>query len=244
MTGAQQVELYWLVGLLAGVVLTAAIVNRFRPASRPRLRRLVTVFVLYGLSTGLGIGFGAVDMPTWSGSLLATAELLRAFTIVSLAGTILFAVMLPSIGLNLPMIASDLIVGVGYVVTTLAVLSRHGLDPTQRARVGRGGQRRARDLAAEHARQHPRRRRAAARRLDPRRRLDPARERQAGQGARRFAGATPSSRRATGRRSSCRTRSSSRTDIIDPRQARRRPRFRSACGSTSTSTSGTRRVAS
>jgi small-conductance mechanosensitive channel len=131
MTEAQQVEVYWVLGLLAGVVLTAAIVNRFRPTSRPRLRRLVTVFVLYALATGLGIGFGTVDMPTWSGSLLATAELLRAFTIVSLAGTILFAVLLPSIGLNLPFIASDLIVGAGYVVTTLTVLSRHGLDPTQ-----------------------------------------------------------------------------------------------------------------
>ena len=52
------------------------------------------MFVLYGLSTGLGIGFGSVDMPTWSSSLLATAELLRAFTIVSLAGTVLFAVLL------------------------------------------------------------------------------------------------------------------------------------------------------
>lgn len=131
MTAEQQVEAVWLAGLLAGVVFTAAIINRFRPLNRPRLRRLLTVYVMYAIATVLGIGFSYVDMPTWSSSLTVAGEMLRAFTIVSLAGTLVFAVALPTIGIGLPVIASDLIVGVGYAITALTVLSRHGLDPTQ-----------------------------------------------------------------------------------------------------------------
>ena len=123
-------ELFWVLGLFLAVVITAALVNRFRPIQRPRLRRLVTVFVLFATATATGIGFHAVDLPSWSAGCMVAAQVLQAFTLVSLSATLVFAIMLPSVGVELPMIASDLIVGLGYVVVTLAVLSRHGVNPT------------------------------------------------------------------------------------------------------------------
>ncbi|HEX2688565.1 MAG TPA: mechanosensitive ion channel family protein, partial [Kofleriaceae bacterium] len=97
---------------------------------RPRLRRLVTVFFLFATATATGIGFHAADLPSWSAGCMVAAQILQAFTLVSLAATLIFAVMLPAVSVELPMIASDLIVGIGYVVVTLAVLSRHGVNPT------------------------------------------------------------------------------------------------------------------
>ena len=49
---------------------------------------------------------------------------------VNLAAVGLFSVLLPLTGVVLPMIASDLLVGVGYIAATLGVLSTHGLNPT------------------------------------------------------------------------------------------------------------------
>jgi len=123
-------ELLWVAGLFVAVVIAAALVNRFRPIQRPRLRRLVTVFALFATATLTGIGFDAADLTTWSNGCLIAAQILQAFTLVSLSATVVFAVMLPAVGIELPMIASDLLVGLGYVVVTLAILSRHGVNPT------------------------------------------------------------------------------------------------------------------
>jgi small-conductance mechanosensitive channel/CRP-like cAMP-binding protein len=128
--GAHAAELFWALGLFLAVVITAALVNRFRPMQRPRLRRLVTVFVLFATATAAGIGFDAAGLASWSAGCLVAAQVLQAFTLVSLSATLAFAVMLPSVGVELPMIASDLLVGLGYVIVTLAVLSRHGVNPT------------------------------------------------------------------------------------------------------------------
>ena len=130
MVRAHANELFWVIGLFVAVVITAALVNRFRPIQRPRLRRLVTVFALYVTATGAGVGFDAAALPAWSSGCLVAAQILQAFTLVSLSATLVMAVVLPAIGLDLPMIASDLLVGLGYVVVTLAVLSRHGVNPT------------------------------------------------------------------------------------------------------------------
>jgi small-conductance mechanosensitive channel/CRP-like cAMP-binding protein len=111
-------------------VVTAALINRFHPAQRSRLRRLVTVFALFATATAADIGFHAADLPSWSSGCLVAAQVLQAFTLVSLSATLIIAVVLPAIGIELPMIASDLLVGLGYVVVALAVLSRHGVNPT------------------------------------------------------------------------------------------------------------------
>jgi small-conductance mechanosensitive channel/CRP-like cAMP-binding protein len=123
-------KLLWVVGVFVAIVVTAALVNRFRPIQRPRLRRLVTVFALFATATATGIGFDAAQLPTWSSGCLAAAEVLQAFTLISLTATLVFAIVLPSVGLELPMIASDLIVGLGYVVVALVILARHGVNPT------------------------------------------------------------------------------------------------------------------
>ena len=123
-------DLLWVLGLLVALVITAALVNRFRPVQRPRLRRLATVFTLFATATAAGIGFDAAQLPSWASGCLGAAEVLQAFTLISLSATLVFALLLPILGVELPLIASDLVIGLGYVVVTLVILSRHGVNPT------------------------------------------------------------------------------------------------------------------
>ncbi len=62
--------------------------------------------------------------------MLVAAELLQAFTLVNIIGTLGLSVILPKVGVGLPMIASDLVVGFGYMIATIGVLAGFGLDPT------------------------------------------------------------------------------------------------------------------
>ncbi len=123
-------ELVWAAGLFAGVVATAALVNRFRPSHRPQLRRLVILFGLYAATLAAAFGFDAAGMDVWSKNLFVAADLLQAFTLVNLGGTFAFSIVLPAVGVELPMIASDLLVGLGYIAALFGVLSQHGVNPT------------------------------------------------------------------------------------------------------------------
>jgi CRP-like cAMP-binding protein/small-conductance mechanosensitive channel len=125
-----EAELLWALGLLAGLIVVAALVNAVHPAHRSRLRRVVTLFVLYGIALAAGYAFRAGGNQPWASGCFVTAEVLRAFSLVTLAATLVFSVLLPVAGVVLPMIASDLLVGFGYIVATFIILGHHGVNPT------------------------------------------------------------------------------------------------------------------
>lgn len=123
-------ESLWALGIFVALVVVAALVNRFAPEHRVRVRRSVILFGLYALAVALAFLLEATGRGVWSARVLVAAELLRGFSLVNLAALGLFSVLLPVSGATLPMIASDLLVGIGYVGSTLAVLSTHGLNLT------------------------------------------------------------------------------------------------------------------
>lgn len=123
-------DLFWAGGLFAAVVVAAALINRWNPAHRARVRRTAILFIVYLVVLGLKIGLGAAGLPVWAARFGVGAELLAAFTVVNVGATVLFSIATPKAGVSIPMIASDLLVGFGYIVATLGVLSTHGLDPT------------------------------------------------------------------------------------------------------------------
>lgn len=123
-------DLAWPIGLLVGTISVAALVNRFAPGHKARNRRLVILFVLYCVALVGGQALRACGVREWAHGFGVAAELLQAFTLVNLAGTTLFSVALPAIRVVLPMIASDLLVGFGYMVTTFGVLTHEGVNPT------------------------------------------------------------------------------------------------------------------
>ncbi len=123
-------EITWAIGLLAGVVLTATAVNRYSPKHRARLRRVVALFVVFAIALGLELAFRAMHVERWAVRFGVARELLLAFNVVNIGATLAFSVGLQVTGVAVPMIATDLLVGVGYIVATLGVLSGHGLNPT------------------------------------------------------------------------------------------------------------------
>lgn len=123
-------ELFWAAGLVTGLVVVAALVNAVHPAHRARLRRPLTLLVLYGIALAGAFAFHAAGQPAWSSGFATAAEVLRAFTLVTFGALLAFSVVLPLAGAMLPMIVSDLLVGLGYLVATFAILARHGVNPT------------------------------------------------------------------------------------------------------------------
>src|SRR5580765_1826320 len=91
-------ELFWAVGLLCGVVITAALVNRLSPTHRTRLRRLVTLYALTCIALAGWIGFREAGQDDWASGSFIGSEVLRAFLLVNLGATILFSIVLPLAG--------------------------------------------------------------------------------------------------------------------------------------------------
>ncbi len=123
-------DVLWALGLFAGVVMTAAAVNRFSPRHRTRLRRVVALYVVFVVTLGLGFLCRFLHAGAWAARFELATELLLALNVVNIGATLAFTVALPVTGVAVPMIATDLLVGIGYIVATLGVLSGHGLNPT------------------------------------------------------------------------------------------------------------------
>lgn len=117
--------------LFAAIIVTAALINRFAPTKRPRLRRTVLLFACYAIATGVSALLPALGAPPpWVARVTLVADLLELLVSVHVASALVLDLALVRVGVDLPTIAEDLIVGLGYVVSVLAVLRSHGMDPT------------------------------------------------------------------------------------------------------------------
>ena len=121
-------EISWAAGLFAGVLVSAALINRFRPNHRARVRRLVLTYALYAIGLTCTHLFAELDRPTWAANIAVASEVLQSFTLITIAATVIFIVGLPALKMELPAIASDLIVGIGMIAATLVIFSRHGMN--------------------------------------------------------------------------------------------------------------------
>ncbi len=131
-----QHELLWAGGLLAAMIVTAALVNRFNVEHRSRVRRIAILFIVLVVTLGVHSLLTTLGETVWAPRFLVAVHLLEAFTVINITAAIVFSVALPRTGLTLPMIASDLIVGFGYLLATIGVLSGHGLNPTSALATG------------------------------------------------------------------------------------------------------------
>ena len=111
-------EAIWAIGVFVAIVLLAALVNRYRPAHRAQVRRVVILYLLHLAALGIHYALRMTGETVWAARFLVGSNLLQAFTMVNLGATAIFSVLLPATGVVLPMIASDLLVGLGYIGTT------------------------------------------------------------------------------------------------------------------------------
>ena len=125
-----QTDAIWTAGLFVAIVILAGLVNRYRPDQRTQVRRVVILYLLHVLALGAFHGLHVLGETTWANRFLIGSELLKAFTLVNLGATLVFSVLLPAAGIMMPLIASDLLIGVGYIASTLGVLTNHGMNPS------------------------------------------------------------------------------------------------------------------
>ncbi|CAN5169280.1 mechanosensitive ion channel family protein [soil metagenome] len=121
---------WFLVALFGALVVVAILVNRFRPTERRMLRRAailfvfaITVEVLLAIAHGLGSA-------TWESRLGFASHLFAGFTAVNLGAVVVFDLILFAVGIELATIASDLAVGIGYVLVCAGALGTMGVNPT------------------------------------------------------------------------------------------------------------------
>lgn len=123
-------ELWWFAGLFGCTVVVAALVNTLAPVQRPRLRRAVVMLAMALLAYGLEHLAREAEVVAWPSRLAIAVEITRWFVLVHLGALLVFLVLLPRMRLALPVIAGELVAGVGYVVAIFGVLAQHELDLT------------------------------------------------------------------------------------------------------------------
>jgi CRP-like cAMP-binding protein/small-conductance mechanosensitive channel len=114
--------------LLVALVLAAFAINRFAPSRRRRLRRGAILFVLAALVEIAAYSLDVAGVPSWPHRLRFGAEILEAFTAIEIGAILLFDLALPSFGVRLAALASDLVVGAGYIIATLALVRAQGVE--------------------------------------------------------------------------------------------------------------------
>jgi small-conductance mechanosensitive channel/CRP-like cAMP-binding protein len=128
---SELIERWGFAAIGAALVLVAALVNRFAPAKRPRIRRALVLYVLFVLALGAAqvvAHLRAPSMATWSEYADLVAAVLAAFTCIELTGLLVFDLLLPAVGLVLVTITSDIVVGLAYVVAVFGVLKAEGVS--------------------------------------------------------------------------------------------------------------------
>ncbi len=122
----------WGALVLGGALLTvAALVNRFAPHRRSRIRYALLLYVLYLVTWTLALAMRHTSLPTahdWAEHLKLAVELLGAFTLVNLVALTTFDVFLPLLRLSPVALTGDLIVGLAYLVATFGVLNAAGVS--------------------------------------------------------------------------------------------------------------------
>ncbi len=128
---SELLERWGFAALGAALVLVAALVNRFAPTKRARIRRALVLYVLFVLAAGVEQIFDhlrAPAMATWSEYTGLVAGVLAAFTCIELTCLLVFDLFLPSVGIVLVKLTSDVVVGLAYVVAVFGVLKAEGVS--------------------------------------------------------------------------------------------------------------------
>lgn len=122
-------ERWAFVALFAGIVFVAWLVNRFAPSKRRRIRRTLIPFLLYLVLWGIAATLHAGHATDWANRIRVASELFEFYAIINLAGLIVFDLVLPACRIDAAVIVADLILGGGYIVSTIAVLRSNGMEP-------------------------------------------------------------------------------------------------------------------
>jgi small-conductance mechanosensitive channel len=126
-------EQWGFAALGVALVLVAALINRFAPSRRGRIRRAFLLYLLYLGCSGaeqLLIHAHVPSIASWNDHVHLVGGLLAAFTSVEIAGLLIFDLALPALRVSTVAIASEIVVGFAYVFAGFGVLHAAGVSPS------------------------------------------------------------------------------------------------------------------
>jgi small-conductance mechanosensitive channel/CRP-like cAMP-binding protein len=115
-------------GVTAGVVLSAFLINRFAPRKRKHVRRAVLLTLFYLVAFGAHVTFAALGRAGADRVASEITELIGLIAAVSLGALTVFDLALPAIGVDAAPLLTDILVGIGYIASVLATMHRGGFD--------------------------------------------------------------------------------------------------------------------
>jgi len=113
-----------------GIVFVAYFVNRYAPQKRSRVRRTVILFGLYVVVEACAAALHVIGAETAYRVFHTSAVMIEAFTVINIAALGLFDLALPGVGITVAPFATDLLVGLAYLVSMVLALVTAGLNPS------------------------------------------------------------------------------------------------------------------
>jgi small-conductance mechanosensitive channel/CRP-like cAMP-binding protein len=119
----------WTLLVLAlGITLLAALVKRFDPRRRRRVRRITILYMLYLTTFALSVVLGLVHAEGWARRTWFLADLFEVLVVIDFIAILLFDVVLLALRLEVANIVHDIALGAAYILAMLGILHRSGVN--------------------------------------------------------------------------------------------------------------------
>src|SRR5438067_2449710 len=118
----------WTLLLLAAVLTAlAALIGKFIPAKRRRIKRATILFMLYLTTFMLAAILGIVHAEGWSRRVWFLADLFEVLVVIDFIAILLFDLLLLALHIEVANIVHDLALGAAYILAFIGILHRSGV---------------------------------------------------------------------------------------------------------------------
>ncbi|HUJ27018.1 MAG TPA: mechanosensitive ion channel family protein, partial [Myxococcales bacterium] len=114
--------------LAAGLTALAALIGKFDPRRRKRIKRATILFMLYLTTFMLAAILGMVHAEGWSRRVWFLADLFEVLVIIDFVAILLFDLVLLGLHIEVANIVHDLALGAAYILAFLGILHRNGVQ--------------------------------------------------------------------------------------------------------------------
>jgi small-conductance mechanosensitive channel len=115
--------------ILSGcLIVLAALVNRFAPRKKRRIRRATILIACYGTCFAIAALLRFLPAEAWSRRVMYAADVFEVLAVIDLAAIFFFDVVLLALHIELADIVHDLARGGAYLLALVSILHRSGMD--------------------------------------------------------------------------------------------------------------------
>jgi small-conductance mechanosensitive channel/CRP-like cAMP-binding protein len=119
----------WTLLILAAVIVVlAALVKKFDPKGRKRVRRVTILYMLYLTSFALSVVLGLVHADGWARRTWFLADLMEVLVVIDFVAILLFDLVLLLLRIDVASIVHDIALGAAYILAVLNILHRSGVQ--------------------------------------------------------------------------------------------------------------------